>query len=460
MKTETAKSKNTTAKLLKVKPKLAIEYRAISTLRLDPNNPRLHSKKQIRQLTKSIEVFGFLVPVLVDGRGQVIAGHGRVLAARRLGMTDVPTIKVAHLTDAQLLAFMIADNRLTETSIWDERLLGEQFKALSVLELDFAVDVTGFEMGEINLMIEGLAPASCGKQDPADSIPEFGTTLHVTQAGDLWGLDRHWVYCGDARNDTAYSVLTQDRRAATVFSDPLCSHPIDDYLAGLEKIHHAEFPEASGKMREEEFTTFLIEVLKLVARHSADGALQFICMDWSHTPELLAAARHAYTEFKDLCIWIKDAAGQSSLYRSQHELVFVFKSGEGAHRNNIRLSKSGRYRTNVWKYRPVKSMARDTNESNLSDLRPTIKPVELVADAIVDSTARGDIVLDPFLGSGTTLIAAERTGRVCCGIELDPRYVDTIVRRWQKYTGLEAVHQRTGQTFAQREKETPDAQQG
>ena len=210
---------------------------------------------------------------------------------------------------------------------------------------------------------------------------------------------------------------------------------------------------ASGEMSGAEFTTFLTEVLTSLARHSADGALQFICMDWRHTPELLAAARQAYTEFKNLCIWVKDVAGQGSLYRSQHELVFVFKSGKRAHRNNIQLGQFGRYRTNVWQYRRVNSLARTADESNLSDLHPTIKPVELVADAILDCTARGDIVLDPFLGSGTTVIAAERTGRVCYGIELDPRYVDTIIRRWQTFTGQNAIQESTSRTFNEIEEE-------
>jgi DNA modification methylase len=210
---------------------------------------------------------------------------------------------------------------------------------------------------------------------------------------------------------------------------------------------------ASGEMSEAEFTAFLVETFTLLARYSADGALQFICMDWRHTPELLVAARQAYTEFKNLCIWIKDVAGQGSLYRSQHELVFVFKSGKAAHRNNIQLGQFGRYRTNVWQYRRVNSLARGTDEGNLSELHPTIKPVELIADAILDCTARGEIILDAFLGSGTTVIAAERTGRVCHGIELDPRYVDTIVRRWQAFTGQSAIQRSTGRTFNEIEEE-------
>lgn len=426
---------------------LAVEYRPLDAIGFDPQNPRLHSKRQVRQIARSIETFGFNVPVLIDAGGQLIAGHGRVLAAQLLGMAQVPTIKLEHLTEPQLRAFMIADNRLTENAVWDERMLGEQFKTLSVLELDFSIDVTGFEMSEIDTMIEGLAPASRSNDDPADAMPESGAKPQVTKTGDLWSLDRHRVYCGDARNDAAYSALMRDRRAAAVFSDPPYNDPVDGYVAGFGKIHHAEFPMASGEMSEAEFTTFLTEVLTLLARHSSDGALQFICMDWRHTRELLAAAQQAYAEFKNLCVWVKDVAGQGSLYRSQHELVFVFKSGKRAHRNNIQLGQFGRYRTNVWQYRRVNSLARTTDEGNLPELHLTIKPVELVADAILDCTARADVVLDAFLGSGTTVIAAERTGRVCYGIEIDPCYVDTIIRRWQAFTGRSAIQESTGRTF-------------
>lgn len=432
---------------------LVIKYCPLDSIRFDPQNPRLHSKKQVRQIARSIESFGFNVPVLIDGRGQLIAGHGRVLAARLLGMTQIPAIKLEHLTEPQLRVFMIADNRLTENSVWDERLLGEQFKALSMVELDCSIDVTGFEIAQIDTMIEGLTPTSLGKNDPADVLPDYGAKRQVTRTGDVWVLNRHRVCCGDARDDATYSVLMQRQRATAVFSDPPYNDRIDGYVGGFGKIHHAEFPMASGEMSEAEFTTFLTVVLMLLARYSSDGALQFICMDWRHSPELLAASRQAYTEFKNLCIWVKDVAGQGSLYRSQHELVFVFKSGKGAHRNNIQLGQFGRYRTNIWQYRRVNSLARTTDESNLPALHPTVKPVELVADAILDCTARGDVVLDAFLGSGTTVIAAERTGRVCHGIELEPRYIDTIVRRWQSFTGESAIQESTGRSFNEIEEE-------
>jgi DNA modification methylase len=434
-------------------PKLAIEYLPVDSLRLDPKNARLHSDKQVRQIARSIEAFGFSVPVLTDVNLQVIAGHGRLSACKLLRIAQVPVIRLEHLSEHQRRAFMIADNRLNENSEWDKQLLGEQLRILSAAELDFNLEVIGFQMGEIDVLIEGLAPASPGKDDPADAIPDSTAKPEVTRAGDLWVLDRHRVYCGDARNDSSYSAVMERRRAEMVFADPPYNDPIDGYVTGFGKVHHPEFAVASGEMSESEFTAFLTNVLAQLARNSRDGALQFICMDWRHSGELISAARSVYAEFKNLCVWVKDNAGQGSLYRSQHELVFVFKSGNRPHRNNIQLGKYGRYRTNVWQYRRVNSLSRSTDEGNLSDLHPTIKPVELVADAILDCTARRDVVLDVFLGSGTTVIAAERTGRTCYGIELDPHYVDTIVRRWQAFTGQSAVLGSTGQTFNEVEQE-------
>jgi len=416
-------------------------------LNLDPKNPRVHTKKQIRQIARSIETFGFNVPVLIDARGQLIAGHGRVMTARLLGMTDVPTISLEHLSEAQIGAYMIADNRLTENSVWDDRLLAEQFKALSTLDLDFSVEITGFETSEIDLIIEGVAPAGPGKADPADAMPDSDSQPQVTQAGDCWILNRHRVYCGDARDKTVYRALMRGRRARMVFADPPFNIRIDGNVSGFGKIHHPEFAFASGEMSSPEFTEFLRNICEQLARNSADGALQFLCMDWRHTEELMSAARSAFSEFKNLCVWVKDSGGQGSLYRSQHELVFVFKNGKKTHKNNILLGKYGRCRSNVWSYPRVNSLSRSADEENLAALHPTIKPVQLIADAILDTTSRGDIVLDPFLGSGSSIIAAERTGRVCFGIELEPRYVDTVVRRWQAFTGQSATLEATGRTF-------------
>jgi DNA modification methylase len=434
-------------------PRLSITYVPTARLKLNPKNPRLHTEKQIQQIARSIETFGFNIPVAIDLNFTVIAGHGRVLAARFLGLSELPTISLEHLTETQLKAFMVADNRLAENSVWDDRLLAEQLRSLSEVELDFSLDVIGFEVGEIDVIIEGTAPDVEGENDPADALPETREGIQVSQAGDLWLLGRHRVYCGNSLNGSSYSALMDGRRADMVFTDPPYNVKIAGHATGLGAIQHKNFKMASGEMSESEFTDFLAQVFALLAFHGVDGSLHYVFMDWRHMREILAAGKQVYSELKNLCIWSKGCGGMGSLYRSAHELVFLFKNGNDGHRNNVQLGQFGRYRTNVWNYPGANSFSRTTEEGNLLELHPTVKPVALVADAVMDCTARGDIVLDPFLGSGTTLVAAERTGRVCHGIELDPEYVDTAVRRWQAFTGLIAKHAVSGRTFNELEQE-------
>ena len=425
---------------------LEIIYRSVDGLRPDPANPRCHSKKQVRQIAESIKAFGFNVPILIDRDGNVVAGTGRLAACGELGMTQVPTLCLDHLTPAQLLAFRIADNRLTEIATWDDRLLAEQLKDLSLLGLDFSLEVTGFDMAEIDLRILSFEGPPEG-EDPADGLPGVAAGPPVSKLGDFWRLGHHRLLCGSALDTTAFAALMGEERASVVFTDPPYNVPIDGHASGLGAIHHRPFPMASGEMNGAEFTAFLRQAFANLAAFTVDGALHYICMDWRHVDELLAAGRGPYGEPKNLCVWVKDNAGMGSLYRSQHELIFVFKHGRQRHRNNVQLGQFGRNRSNVWHYPGANSFARCGAEGNLSALHPTVKPVAMIADAILDSSARGDIVLDGFLGSGTTVIAAERTGRRCYGIELDPVYVDTIIRRWQGLTGGSADHAASGRGF-------------
>jgi len=424
-----------------------IVYRAIDQLTPDPANPRRHSKKQIRQIAESIRIFGFNVPILIDREGKVIAGHGRLLACRELGVTEVPTLCLDHLTPAQARAFMIADNRLTEIATWDDRLLAEQLKDLSLSGIDFSLEVIGFEMAEIDLRISSLDDMPEEGDDPADVLPEGSAGPPVSKIGDAWLLGHHRLLCGSALDTLAFSALMGQEHAATVFTDPPYNVEIDGNVSGLGAIHHRPFPMGFGEMNRAEFTAFLGQALRNMAAFSAAGSLHYICMDWRHIEELLTAGAEAYGELKNLCVWAKDNAGMGSLYRSQHDLVFVFKQRGAAHRNNVQLGQFGRNRSNVWHYPGVNSFARCGEEGNLSALHPTVKPVALVADAILDCTERGEIVLDAFLGSGTTVIAAERTGRRCYAMELDPVYVDTAIRRWQALTGGKAHHAAGGRLF-------------
>jgi DNA modification methylase len=426
---------------------LAIVYRRIDELKPDPANPRRHTKKQIRQIADSIRIFGFNVPILIDRDGKIVVGHGRWLACHLLGITEVPTLCLDHLTPAQASAFMIADNRLTEIGSWDDRLLAEQLQELSVHGLDFNIEVTGFEMAEIDLRIASLEEPPERDDDPADQVPEVPAGPSVSKIEDLWQLHQHRLLCGSALDSAAFTLLLGEERAAMVFTDPPYNVRIDGHASGLGGIHHRPFPMASGEMDSSQFITFLGGAFRNLAAFGVDGALHFICMDWRHIAELLTAGRDVYGELKNLCVWVKDNAGMGSFYRSQHELVFVFKHGSGQHRNNVQLGRFGRNRSNVWRYPGANSFARSGEEGNVSALHPTVKSVAMVADAILDCSARGDIVLDAFLGSGTTMIAAERTGRRCYGLELDPGYVDTTVRRWQALTGGSARHAASGRSF-------------
>jgi DNA modification methylase len=427
--------------------RLSVLYRRIEELKPDLANPRLHSRKQIRQIANSIREFGFVAPVLIDRDDKVIAGHGRLLACPELGITEVPTVRLDHLTPAQARAFMIADNRLTEIATWDDQLLAVQLKELSLLDLDFSLELTGFEMGEIDLRIASLDDSAEAADDPADVLPEAAPGPPLSQVGDLWVLGGHRLLCGNAIDPAVFAGLMDEERAAMVFTDPPYNVPIDGHASGLGVIRHRPFPMASGEMDRSEFTTFLGQAFRNLTAFSADGSLHFICMDWRHIAELLAAGGDVYSELQNLCVWVKDNGGMGSFYRSQHELVFVFRNGRNGHRNNVRLGRFGRNRSNVWHYPRVNSFGRCGEEGNLLALHPTVKPVAMVADAILDCSARGDLVLDAFLGSGTTVIAAERTGRRCYGLELDAGYVDTTIRRWQALTGGSAHHATSGRSF-------------
>jgi len=378
---------------------------------------------------------------LIDSNSTIIAGHGRVQAAKLLGMVQVPTILLESLSPAQVRAYVIADNRLAEEADWDPGILKIELQNL-ILENQVDISLTGFEIGEVDFIVNGAAI----EEDPDDELPEESTQI-VTQLGDLWLMGEHRLLCGDARNDSSFVELMQDRRAGVVFTDPPYNVVVDGHAGGNGKTHHAEFAMASGEMSEAEFTAFLASCLGQLAKWSKNGSVHFICMDWRHMTELLTAGKQAYSNLLNLCVWAKDNGGMGSFYRSQHELVFVFRSGEASHRNNIQLGKFGRYRTNLWHYPGANTLTRTGEEGNLLAMHPTVKPISLIADALLDCSAPHDIVLDSFLGAGSTLLAAERVGRVCCGIEIEPRYVDVGVRRWQHYTGRHAIHALTGKPF-------------
>jgi DNA modification methylase len=426
---------------------LQVKHLPINALQPYPRNARTHSKHQIHQIEESIRVFGFTNPILVDKNNRIIAGHGRWRAAKRLGMTEVPIIVLEDLTDEQIQAYILADNKLAENAGWDKEILAIELQHLMTIEgLDFDVTVTGFEIPEIDLII-GDSPQAAVEPEVVDE-PEDGQHA-ISQAGDLWQLDPHHIFCGNSLEDDTYQSLMGTNRAAAVFTDAPYNVRIDGHATGNGKIKHCEFVMASGEMTDPEFLNFLDRCIALLVRYSCPQSVHFLCMDWAHIETLLAAGRQHYSQLLNLCVWVKDNGGMGSFYRSQYELVAVFRNGKKPHRNNVQLGKFGRNRTNVWQYPGVQTLSKQGDEGNLLALHPTVKPIKMVADALLDCTKRGDIVLDAFLGSGTTLMAAERVGRKCYGIEINPLYVDTAIRRWQRYTGDEAIHTATKKTFAQ-----------
>ena len=404
-------------------------------------NARTHSPKQIAQIAASIKAFGFNNPVLIDKDGGIIAGHGRVEAAKLLGIDTVPCVRLEHLTEAEKRAYILADNKLAEKAGWDPEILKIELQHLTSLDLDFDVSITGFEMPEIDVLLSD-APPEC---DPADDVPAVEPGPAVTRLGDIWQIGPHRLICGDSTKAETYASLLDGDRAQMVFTDPPYNVKIDGHVSGLGSVKHREFAMASGEMSTSEFSRFLGDVFGNLATHSIDGAIHFICMDWRHMNEVLVAGTPVYSELKNLCVWAKTNGGMGSLYRSQHELVFVYKNGRAPHINNVELGKHGRYRTNVWSYAGANTFSK-TRDDDLA-MHPTVKPVALVADAILDCSKRKGIVLDAFGGSGTTLVAAERTGRRGYAFELDPHYCDVIVRRLEAITSCEAVLVGTGKSF-------------
>lgn len=422
---------------------LVIEQLPACSLKPHKRNPRTHTKKQIDQIADSIRTFGWTNPILVDADNCVMAGHGRLKAAQLLGFDRLPIIRLEHMTEAQKRAYILADNKLAENAGWDRELLALELQGLFEMDLDFEVTLTGFEMGEIDVLINDL---NDGADDDADALPDIAAgVLPVTSPGDLWQLGRHRLLCADATKSESFERLMAGESAEMVFSDPPFNVPIDGHVSGLGSVKHDDFAMASGEMTEEEFVGFLAGVLGLMAARSHDGAIHFICMDWRHLYELITAGRGIYTELKNICVWTKPNGGMGSLYRSQHELIAVFKKGSAPHINNVELGRHGRNRTNVWPYAGLSSFGHGREEALA--MHPTVKPVALVEDAILDCSTRGAIILDGFIGSGTTIIAAERAGRRCFGLELEPRYVDIALRRFRDQTSIEPVHTENGLTF-------------
>lgn len=408
---------------------LQVVYKATRSLVPDPRNARTHPKRQIEQIMASIRAFGFTNPILADPEGNLIAGHGRLRAAKQMGLAEVPVIELADLTEPQKRALRLADNKIALNAGWDLEILKLELAELALPEIDIDLSLTGFTAGEIDVVL-------ADSPDPDDEVIPAVPIVPRVEPGDIWQLGEHRIGCGDGRNQRFLArVVGEGRKVDCAFLDPPYNVKINGHANA--KGRHREFAMASGEMTTAEFRAFLGDTLGACAAVSRPGAVHFICMDWRHMDDVTASVESVYDDLLNICVWNKSNAGMGSLYRSKHEMVFVYRVAGAPHSNNVELGRHGRNRTNVWDYPSVNSM-RGSRREDLA-LHPTVKPVAMVADAYCDVTRQGDLVLDIFLGSGTSLIAAERVGRRFRGLDIDPAYVDLAMTRWSELTGKEPV---------------------
>ena len=407
---------------------LAVVYRPTASLVPDPRNARTHPKRQIEQIVASIRAFGFTNPVLVEPSGKVIAGHGRLLAAKQIGMAEIPVIELGGLSEAQARTLRLADNKIALNAGWDVEILKLELGDLALPEFEMDLSLTGFSGGEIDVILKG-------QDDPDDEVIPAVPVTPRTRPGDIWQLGEHRIGCGDGRDVAFLRAVVGDSPVDAAFLDPPYNVKINGHANA--KGRHREFAMASGEMTTPAFRTFLTETLGACVAVSRPGAVHFVCIDWRHMDDVSVACSPLYDELLNICVWIKSNAGMGSLYRSKHEMVFVYRVPGASHTNAVELGKHGRNRTNVWDYASVNSM-RGSRREDLA-LHPTVKPVAMVADAICDVTRQGELVLDIFLGSGTSLIAAERVGRRFRGTDIDPAYIDVAIARWVQLTGKNAV---------------------
>lgn len=416
--------------------RLEITYKNPSELKSNPSNAKTHSEKQVHQIAKSINVLGFNNPILVDENEMVIAGHGRLEAAKKLGLESVPTICLSHMTPEQVRAYIIADNKLAEQAGWDKEILKIELDFLMNLDVEFGFDatITGFDIPEIDLIInsEAIEDAKNEKDDPADELPEESEVKKRVSLGDLWQLGEHKLFCGDALKKESFEILMGQELARMALVDMPYNVKIQGNVTTQK--HHREFAYASGEMNKTQFTNFIKTAMTLLADYSIDGSIHFHFMDWKHLQEILEAGNSVYSEFKNLCVWLKNA-GLGSFYRNSHELCLVFKKGNAPHINNFGLG-AQRYRTNAWHYKGMHIS--NPEAATLLKWHPTPKPVCMLMDAILDVSKPGDIVLDSFSGIGSVLLAAERTKRRARVIELEPGYCNVMLHRFETLTGKKA----------------------
>lgn len=413
-------------------PKLDVSWVDPKSLRLYERRARRHSKQKLKKLRRLIAEYGWTQPLIVDERNMVLAGAGRLAVAIEDGMDLVPVIRIDHMSEAQKRAYILADNRIADEASWDREMLRGELRGL--IELGYDVELTGFDTFEIDTALS--LDTSAGPDDDVDLTEPPGPS--IARLGDLWHIGEHRVLCADARDMASYERLLGDERAQMIFTDPPYGCAIAGNVSGLGRVKHEDFVMGAGEQSLPAFAQSLLRpALRSMAAHAGAGAIAFVCSDWHAAPYLYDAAQGVFHEAKNLIVWAKTNAGMGTFYRSQHELIYAFKVSAGPHINNFGLGESGRHRSNVWTYPGANTF----RKGRMDDLaaHATVKPKAMVADALRDCSKRGGIILDPFLGSGTTLIACQMTGRIGRGIELDPKFVDVVLRRTAEATGCEPL---------------------
>ncbi len=408
------------------------------------HNAKTHPESQVQQIISSITKFGFNNPILIDENNEIIAGHGRFMAAQAMNLETVPTVKLSHLTDAQKRAYRLADNKIAENGGWNKELLSLEIKDLEKICLNdnFVIQDIGFNDAELDSIVN-FTDAKVINQK-TNAVPFIPEDEIISKPGDIWQLGKHRIICGNSLNPKTFAKLFENDKANMVLQDPPYNVKIDGHVCGSGTVKHKEFAMASGEMTTNEFTKFLETNFNLCKQYSKDGSLHYNFMDWRHILEITTAGQSVFDKFINMCVWGKTSGGMGSLYRSQHELCFIFQNGKESHNNNVQLGKYGRYRTNVWQYAGVNTFGKHKQDGIM---HPTVKPVEMLKDAMLDVSKRGDIVLDSFLGSGSTLIACQQSGRICYGIEYEPLYIDTTIRRFQNLFGIDAINLSIGKTY-------------
>ncbi|CAN5409960.1 DNA modification methylase [soil metagenome] len=413
-------------------PDLAVSWVKPGSLTFYGRRARIHTKAKLKKLRRLISEFGWTSPLIIDENSMVLCGAGRLTVALEDAIDLVPVIRIDHMTEAQKRAYILADNRIAAEASWDKALLREELSGL--IELGYDVELTGFDTLEIDTM---LSFDDVEASDDNVHLPD-DDAAPIARVGDLWQIGKHRVLCGDARDLASYERLLQGERAQLIFTDPPYGCAISNNVSGLGRVKHEDFVMGAGEQSLPEFAqTLLRPAFRCMAANASPGAIAFVCSDWRAAPYLHDAAQGVFHEQKNLIVFVKTNAGLGTFFRSQHELIFAFKVNPGQHINNFGLGEGGRHRSNVWTYAGANTF-RKGRMQDLAD-HSTVKPKALVSDAIRDCSKRGGIVLDSFLGSGTTLVSCEMTGRIGRGIELDPKYVDVILRRVSAETGCEPL---------------------